>query len=296
MPLCDVTPYHVRHYILLTVLTNIAIILLYLAAPPLKSVDIINDPCVPSPCGPYSVCQNQNNIPSCSCQINYFGSPPNCRPECTINADCPLSQACINEKCQDPCPGACGLNTECNVISHIPNCKCQEGYIGDAFLSCQLAPTPKLDEPEDPCQSNPCGTNAVCSGEGVCTCLADYQGDPYTACMPECVLNSECSKDKACVSQKCRDPCPGTCGANAICEVFNHIPMCHCPQHMSGNAFVSCIPMQSKFIASIKGYFHNCPLLQLNCIAIRACQLLVVLIPNVAKLIRKLSAVAYLII
>lgn len=226
----------------------------YLAqTPPVKDVQVYRDPCVPSPCGPFSQCRNQYDTPSCSCLPNYIGSPPNCRPECTINADCPSSQACINEKCRDPCPGACGINTECTVINHIPNCKCQLGYVGDAFVACQPAPPPPIkDEPRDPCYPNPCGSNAICSGDGICSCVADYQGDPYVACKPECVLNSECPSHLACLNQKCRDPCPGTCASNAICEVRNHIPMCHCPERMTGNAFVLCQPIQQSRLNCIQ--------------------------------------------
>lgn len=63
-------------------------------------------------------------------------------------------------------------------------------------------------------------------------------------CRPECVLNNECPQNKACIRNKCMDPCPGTCGQNALCEVYNHIPMCRCPQGMSGNAFTQCLPYQ----------------------------------------------------
>jgi hypothetical protein len=40
------------------------------------------------------------------------------------------------------------------------------------------------------------------------------------------------------------DPCPGTCGQNALCDVYNHIPMCRCPQGMNGNAFIECLTYQ----------------------------------------------------
>lgn len=63
-------------------------------------------------------------------------------------------------------------------------------------------------------------------------------------CRPECVLNNECPQNKACIKNKCKDPCPGTCGENALCEVYNHIPMCRCPQGMIGNAFVQCLLYQ----------------------------------------------------
>lgn len=110
---------------------------------PPKHADVLHDPCVPSPCGPYATCLNQNNVPSCTCLPNYIGAPPNCRPECTVNSDCISSQACINERCRDPCPGACGVNTVCSIINHTPNCACQPGYIGDAFVACHPAPAPR---------------------------------------------------------------------------------------------------------------------------------------------------------
>lgn len=233
--------------------------------PPLR--EPYRDPCVPSPCGQYAQCRVINdNQPTCSCLPTYVGAPPNCRPECIVNSDCPSHEACINERCKDPCPGSCGLNALCSVINHIPSCICPEGYTGDPFTRCLpktpalprktskaqqfdrkfnwyinfLAPTPIA---EDPCQPSPCGPNSECH-DGVCSCLPEYQGDPYRGCRPECILNSECSRDKACINQKCRDPCPGTCADNALCEVHNHIPMCHCPDDMEGNAFLMCKPKQ----------------------------------------------------
>lgn len=91
----------------------------------------------------------------------------------------------------------------------------------------------------DPCVPSPCGPNAECNN-GICTCRNEYFGDPYSGCRPECVLNSDCVRTKACVKNKCIDPCSGTCGIRAICNVINHIPMCTCPQGSSGNAFIEC--------------------------------------------------------
>lgn len=95
------------------------------------------NPCIPSPCGPNSECKIKSNRPVCSCLPNYFGSPPNCRPECIINSECPLTKACINQKCVDPCPGSCGYNAECQVINHVPICHCLNGFTGDPFTGCQ---------------------------------------------------------------------------------------------------------------------------------------------------------------
>lgn len=98
------------------------------------------DPCSSSPCGLYAECRNVGGSPSCACKQSYIGSPPNCRPECTINSECPSNQACINERCRDPCPGACGLNAFCTVFNHISQCSCLEKYSGDPFTQCQPLP------------------------------------------------------------------------------------------------------------------------------------------------------------
>ena len=240
--------------------------MIILHAAPIQDTPVVaRNPCVPSPCGPNSQCQDFNGSPSCSCLPTYIGSPPNCRPECSINAECPSNQACIKEKCRDPCPGSCGINARCSVINHTPICSCEEGYTGDPFTNCQLLPPPRKTHPQknmfrnimtcyftlakepvrdDPCNPSPCGPNAQCR-DGLCTCLPEYQGDPYNGCRPECVLNSDCPRDKACLRNKCKDPCPGTCGQDALCEVINHIPMCSCPSGMTGNAFVQCKQFQS---------------------------------------------------
>lgn len=81
-----------------------------------------------------------------------------------------------------------------------------------------LVPPITDDIPLSPCEPSPCGANAVCkerNGVGSCACLPEYFGDPYTGCRPECVQNSECDQSKACVNNKCKDPCPGVCPVNA---------------------------------------------------------------------------------
>lgn len=75
---------------------------------------------------------------------SYIGSPPSCRPECSINTDCPTSQACIQQKCRDPCPGSCGIGALCSVSRHTPICTCPDGYTGDAFTVCNLKPPGKF--------------------------------------------------------------------------------------------------------------------------------------------------------
>lgn len=94
------------------------------------------NPCQPSPCGPNAQCQVRGESPSCSCLPNYIGAPPNCRPECVSNSECPTNRACMNQKCGDPCPGSCGANAECRVVGHTPMCVCVVGYTGDPFSQC----------------------------------------------------------------------------------------------------------------------------------------------------------------
>lgn len=205
-------------------------------APPLN-------PCQPSPCGPNSLCREQNGAPLCTCLPEFIGNPPNCKPECISSSECANNLACINQKCQDPCPGSCGVNAVCRVVSHTPNCACKIGYTGDAFLQCIQIETLQPVSYINPCVPSPCGPNAICKEQnnaGSCTCLPNYIGNPYEGCRPECVLNTDCPSNRACIRNKCLDPCPGTCAANAECQVVNHLPSCSCPFSYTGDPFVLC--------------------------------------------------------
>lgn len=200
------------------------------------------NPCIPSPCGPYAECRPINDSPSCSCLSDYIGTPPNCRPECISNAECSNHLACLNQKCKDPCPGLCGSNAECRVVSHIAMCVCLTGYNGDPFTQCSVQQSPAFDQ-LTPCHPTPCGSNAVCreqNGVGSCQCLSNYDGNPYDGCRPECVLNSDCPVNRACIQNKCVDPCPGRCGRNAECHVISHLPSCSCLLGYSGDPYSYC--------------------------------------------------------
>lgn len=160
----------------------------------------------------------------------------------------------------------------CRTVSHTPNCICLAGFVGDPFISCLpegsgiikkiqtfshppiLAKPVLLEEPTTPCIPSPCGTNAICkeqNGAGSCTCLPDYVGNPYEGCRPECILNSDCAANLACIQSKCRDPCPGTCGLNAECRVVNHLAACTCSQGYIGNPFSFCNPAPTESKKSV---------------------------------------------
>ena len=216
------------------------------------------NPCQPSPCGPNSQCRETNGSPSCSCLPEFIGSPPNCRPECSSNSECANHLACINNKCKDPCPGTCGASAECRVISHTPNCVCLAGHTGDPFVQCTLYQPPPAAAIVSPCQPSPCGANAQCrvqKNAGACICLPEYIGNPYEGCRPECVLSSDCPSNKACIRNKCLDPCPGTCGQNANCQVINHSPSCTCIPGYTGDPFRYCnLPAPQR---KISGFVRN---------------------------------------
>lgn len=192
----------------------------------------------------------------------YFGDPYiGCKPECISNNDCARDKACIQNKCKDPCPGVCGINAFCQTFNHNPTCSCNDGYTGDPLSSCRVAPqklrknvkiyflghkthflNSTANEPTNPCIPSPCGPNSQCreiDSHAVCSCSSNYIGMP-PSCRPECITSSECPQDKACVREKCIDPCPGTCGSNARCQVLNHNPICSCAPGYTGDPFVQC--------------------------------------------------------
>lgn len=103
--------------------------------------------------------------------------------------------------------------------------------------------------PDHPCKSSPCGSNSICrerNGAGSCVCVDGFYGDPYVGCRPECVMNSDCDRDKSCFNNKCVDPCSGTCGQNTECKVANHVPSCYCLPGYTGNSLHACVPVPSK--------------------------------------------------
>jgi hypothetical protein len=209
-------------------------------------------PCVPSPCGPNAQCREHNGAGACYCFDGYFGNPfdqeRGCRRECEVNDDCSSKLACVQFKCIDPCIGTCGSYAQCDVINHRPSCTCPPGYTGDPFFECRDIPvTPRPRQ--NPCQPSPCGPNSQCreiNEQAVCSCLPNYIDSPPN-CRPECVVSSECSLDRACINQKCADPCPGTCGIDAQCHTKNHNPICACRQGYTGDPFTQCTVIRKLF-------------------------------------------------
>lgn len=113
------------------------------------------------------------------------------------------------------------------MINHSPVCSCPVPLIGDPFTLCREQPK---EIPTDLCNPSPCGINGQCRVvNGLASCI-----------YPECVINQDCPRDKACYSQKCRDPCRDACGLNALCQVVNHKAVCSCPSGYFGSPEVQC--------------------------------------------------------
>lgn len=101
-----------------------------------------------------------------------------------------------------------------------------------------------------PCNPSPCGPNSQCreiNGHSVCSCLSGFIGSPPT-CRAECIVSTDCPPIEACINQKCSNPCDRTCGIAALCQVVSHNPICSCPERMTGNPFIRCIPMRKKIL------------------------------------------------
>jgi hypothetical protein len=200
-----------------------------------------------------------------------------CRPECVVSSECSLNKACLNEKCADPCPGTCGQNARCNVVNHNPICSCSSGYTGDPFTGCKvieskifpvivvafwfsllyvnfLAPPVSKDN-KNPCVPSPCGPNSQCKvigSQAACSCLPNYIGQSPN-CRPECTNSAECPSNLACINEKCKDPCPGSCGVNARCSVINHNAVCTCVVGYGGDPTVQCslVPFSSNYYSLV---------------------------------------------
>lgn len=162
--------------------------------------------------------------------------------ECVLSSDCPSNKACLRSKCVNPCDGGtCAPNALCTVHNHIPMCSCPSGMEGNPFVQCRSIVQPAYTD-NHKCRPSPCGSNSQCreiNDDVVCSCLPDYVGSP-PSCRPQCTVNSDCPKDLACLNQKCKDPCVGTCGTNAQCKIVNHNPICSCMPKYTGDPFSHC--------------------------------------------------------
>ncbi|XP_046660571.1 slit homolog 2 protein-like [Homalodisca vitripennis] len=162
------------------------------------------NPC-PGPCYGNTICEVLEHVPSCSCKPGFSGNPvTGCEEkvpvnQCNNNTPCDNLLACIDGKCQDPCPGPCQGNTTCEVRDHVPHCDCKPGFSGNPFTGCQGQGSvdqcinnnncDKLmacvnGKCKDPC-SGLCSDNATCEVHDhvpYCTCMPGFSGNPIIGC------------------------------------------------------------------------------------------------------------------
>lgn len=94
-------------------------------------------PCDGSICGQNAMCKSNFKNGTCVCKPNYVGDPfIECRPYCSLSADCPRTFVCIDSKCVDPCENACGVRARCEVVNHNPICFCPNGLTGNPLILC----------------------------------------------------------------------------------------------------------------------------------------------------------------
>lgn len=224
----------------------------------------INHQCV-NPCTTLEPCQLPSRcevVPSlpvrtmiCVCPEGYVSSGSGtCKPlqsivrvgGCVADSDCPSERACINDICRNPC--SCAPNAECRIKDHKPVCTCEQGFDGNPEIQCVRIGCQLDDQcssthscinrqcvPACAADGSSCGQQAECFGinhHAVCECLPGFTGNPNTACtVVGCRSDTECPTDKACINEKCENPCErmASCGRSEVCRVYNHRPECSCP-------------------------------------------------------------------
>ena len=177
------------------------------------------DPClVDNPCATNAICSAQNHAAICRCPQGLVGDPyERCLTvECQINQDCASNKACIQSKCVDPCliNKVCAPTAICSVINHVEACKCPSGFIGDPFVLCspEKDPIPELQD-------------------------------------VECEVDSDCPSGRACLDNKCRNPCYSLspCDDTAVCSVVDTVPfrtmICSCREGWIPDSDRSCVPI-----------------------------------------------------
>ena len=130
------------------------------------------------------------------------GHHPDClniADECQKDADCPLTKACVNKKCTDPCHHTrCGQGALCEVEYHLARCKCPPGQQGNPIIQCIRVGCLRDEDCDQKekcdyasqrciplCVGQPCATGADCIAHNHkedCRCNPPLQGDGFGFC------------------------------------------------------------------------------------------------------------------
>lgn len=132
-------------------------------------------------------------------------------------------------------PSPCGANSVCRIIhNNVAACSCLPGYIGSP-PGCSQSEHQHAEHDVDQnqsCNSKRCGPNSICYigeyGQAACRCEPGYKiTSPVIGICFQCGSKFDCNSNQTCSSNlECVDPCPGVCGPNDDCFVFNHKASC----------------------------------------------------------------------
>lgn len=134
-----------------------------------------------------------------------------------------------------------------NVSTCNPACCYKKIYCITLILA--TVTIPPYTNISKPCLPSPCGDSQcdIFGGQvAICNPCLGPDAIYNPACRPECIVDADCPFDRACLRQACVDPCPGSCGVNALCSVVLHNPVCSCPPGLIGNPFEHCTVPSSK--------------------------------------------------
>lgn len=230
-------------------------------------------------CGINAECTAKAHRPACRCPFQTSGDPfKECiQLECEVGNDCASDEACINQKCVNPCTlqNVCGQNTNCSAVNHQAYCSCLPEHYGDPLQGCLMVVLcndntlcPASSKCSNGictplCSSNrDCHANQVCL-EGACqgSCQSDGDCPSFQICQNNiCQEQSKCKEDTDCASDEvCRDNRYGQlecqhvcknlvlCGRNAECSASDHQPICKCKEGFFGDPNddrVGCQPIE----------------------------------------------------
>lgn len=194
------------------------------------------DPC-PGTCGLHTRCQVINHNAICSCSKGFVGDPfVRCIPEQSKHVMLLFLMLNNNNIFKNYYYLTLIILHSCCIVILF--------LLHDLFII-----EPLVIESTNPCVPSPCGPNSHCqalNSRPVCSCMPYYLGRP-PHCRPDCTINADCAGNQACQSERCRDPCPGSCGPHTKCVVVKHAPICFCENDFTGDPFGGCTPLpQSK--------------------------------------------------
>lgn len=220
----------------------------------------VPDETCPGTCAANEICTIVGGVRNCQCPPNRTGAgcntcaPGYSGPSCTTasttcasagdtcaagngvclqtgcGGDCPAGQhnrqsdgVCVTD---ETCPGTCGPAGACSVVGGVRVCSCPLNYVQDGTCSA-CAPGYTGGGYPTCAFENTCAANGETCANGNGTCA--LQGATCTADCPAGYHNRQ--SDGVCVADT---TCPGTCGANQICDDSHGEPVCSCPIGRTG--------------------------------------------------------------